>query len=285
MAHAGEVLKNLIEEDYGIVQETERWWRADKHNSLVLDYEKGVFYWNSADIAGGVPEYYKEVRGIAPPEIFVTRPSFSVDIGFTPKDEVVVYPKLVDAFWQLGTKHREYWHKRLLTDKTIDRFKLGYNNEWYAIPVYKDGDFYNIQFRRDEPEKRITQKYKRPPFLFNSGILGAVSEVIFAEGIVDAILLSQYGFPAISKNTGANGWYPEWIKYFTQIDKIYFLFDNDSAGRKGMLRGTEIFGPERCVGYTFKDFDKQGYDVIDFFRDGNTKEDLTDLLGMARMIY
>jgi len=286
MSYEGELLKELIDEDFGIEHDTGDYWRAVKHDSLVLDLPKGIFYWNSKDIAGSVAEYYKYVRGEKPPTKFLLRESaFTLALEPEKKEEVHVYPPLVDAYWKLGKQNRQYWYDRLLTDTTIDRFKLGYNNGWYSLPIYKDGDFYNIQYRRDEPEKGVSLHYKRPPFLFNSAILPIVSEVIFTEGIVDAILLSQMGFPAVSKNTGAGGWFPEWIRYFISIDTIYMLFDNDEAGEKGMAKGSDIFGAHRCKGYTFSDFAKKGYDVVDYFRDGHTKEELTDLLGMARMVY
>lgn len=286
MSEQGELLKNLIDEDFGIEHDTGDYWRGIKHDSLVLNYKEGLFYWNSRDIAGGVVEYYKYVRNEKPPAKFLIKKlPLSKSLSVEKREEIVVYPKLVDAFWKAGQNKRDYWYKRLLNDDTIDRFKLGYNNGWYSIPLYKDGDFYNIQFRRDEPKKGITQKYRRPPFLFNSAILGVVSEVIFAEGIVDAILLSQLGFPAVSKNTGANGWYTDWIKYFKYVDKIYLVFDNDTAGKKGMETGSRILGTHRCKGYTFEDFDKSGYDVIDYFKDGHSKEDFTKLLGLSRMVY
>ena len=286
MSVRGEVLRDLIERDFGIEHDTGDYWRAVNHDSLVLNFAKGIFYWNSKNIAGSVEEYYKFVRGEKPPAIFsVETPQFSLPDVIEKKEDVVVLPELVEAYRTLGEANRKYWYDRMLTDSTIDRFKLGYNNGWYALPIYKDGEFYNIQFRRDEPEKGITQRYKRPPFLFNSAILNVVSEVIFTEGIVDAILLSQMGFPAVSKNTGASGWYPEWAYYFRAIDKIYMLFDNDEAGERGMKKGSEILGTHRCSGYTFSDFEKKGYDVIDYFRDGHTKKDLTKLLGLSRMVY
>ena len=286
MSYEGELLKELIEEDFGIDHDTGNYWRAEKHDSLVLDFKKGIFYWNSKDIAGSVAEYYKYVRGERPPAKFLLRETaFTLEAEPEKVEEVNVYPPLVDAYWTLGKKHRKYWYDRLLTDSTIDRFKLGYHNEWYSLPIYKEGDFYNIQYRRDEPEKGVSQHYKRPPFLFNSAILPVVNEVIFTEGIVDAILLSQYGFPAVSKNTGAGGWYPEWIRYFTNVEKIYMLFDNDEAGERGMAKGADIFGSHRCKGYTFSDFTKKGYDVVDYFKEGNSAKDLTELLGMARRVY
>ena len=276
----------VIDEDFGIEHDTGNYYRAIKHDSLVLDFRKGIFYWNSKDIAGSVEEYYKYVRGEKPPaKYLVSKPEFTLPLPTEKREEVQVYPPLVEAYWTLGQKNRQYWYDRLLTDTTIDRFKLGYNNGWYSIPIYKDGEFYNIQFRRDEPEKGVSQRYRRPPFLFNSGILSVVNEVIFTEGIVDAVLLSQMGFPAVSKNIGASGWHPEWVSYFRFIDKIYLLFDNDEAGRKGMKKGTEILGTHRCKGYTFEGFKKPGYDVVDYVRNGFSKNDLTDLLGMARMVY
>jgi len=286
MNNRGEILRQLIDEDFGIEHDTGDYYRAVKHDSLVLDFKKGVFYWNSKDIAGSVEEYYKYVRGVRPPaHLVVSTPEFTLPDTIKEKEEVHVFPELVETYWVLGGNHREYWYDRLLTDATIDRFKLGYNNEWYSLPIYKDGEFYNIQFRRDKPEKGISQRYKRPPFLFNSKILPVVTEVIFTEGIVDAILLSQMGFPAVSKNTGAGGWYPEWVSRFVNVRKIYMLFDNDEAGERGALKGTEILGSHRCKVYTFDDFEKKGYDVIDFFRDGNTRKDLVELLGLARMVY
>ncbi len=62
------------------------------------------------------------------------------------------------------------------------------------------------------------------------------------------------------------------------------LFDNDSAGEKGMERGKDILGAHRCKGYTFSDFDKKGYDVIDYFRDGHTRKEFIELLDLARMV-
>lgn len=286
MSYEGEILHDLIDEDFGIEHDTGDYYRAVKHDSLVLNMRAGVFFWNSKDIAGGIAEYYKYVRGTTPPiEHLVIKPQFTLAEDKQTREKVVVYPPLVDAYWTLGKKNRDYWYRRLLTDATIDRFKLGYNDGWYSIPVYKDSEFYNIQFRRDNPEKAVTQRYRRPAFLFNSGILSVVDEVIFTEGIVDSILLSQMGFPAVSKNTGANGWEASWAFYFRDVSRIYMLFDNDEAGRRGMNNGANILGSHRCRGYTFEDFDKKGYDVVDFFRDGHTKEELIEIMDLSRMVY
>ncbi len=67
----------------------------------------------------------------------------------------VPYEKLVEILWREGKNEREYWYKRTLKDTTIDRWRLGYFDGWYLIPLYLDGIFINFQCRRDEPEKRI----------------------------------------------------------------------------------------------------------------------------------
>ncbi len=54
MSEVGELLKQLIEEDFGIEHDTGSYYRAIKHDSLVLNHKKGIFYWNSKDIAGGL---------------------------------------------------------------------------------------------------------------------------------------------------------------------------------------------------------------------------------------
>jgi len=282
---------DLVREDFGLEQNSGRWYRSVKHNSLVVDALNQKFYWNSRGISGGVYEYYRFVRNQSPPKFLggdsriLGRLLAKNSYGDTHPSSVVVYPKLVDVFWKMGLDDRQYWYDRLLTDATIDLFKLGYTgNGFYSIPVYRKNSLYNIQCRPEDKTKNVFQMYKRAPSLFNSSILSNVKEVIFTEGIVDAILLTQLGFPAVSKNTGASYWYSGWALDFFNVDRIYLLFDNDSAGNFGMKRGAEILGFTRCYGYSFREFKTKGYDVVDFFRDGYTKKDFEFILKKARRV-
>lgn len=101
------------------------------------------------------------------------------------------YEKLVDFLWLNGKSDRTYWYHRCLEDSTIDRFRLGYFEGWYTLPIYYSGSLYNIQCRRDLPERKMKAWYggKRPS-LINSDILKIVRKVYITEGPVDAILLS-----------------------------------------------------------------------------------------------
>lgn len=273
---SGQLLYNLIKEDYGI-EGNGRWYRAKKHDSLVLDKKEGLFYWNSRGLYGTLEEYLKFVRGVDKvPEWAKTTP-VSVEREEDVAD-VVVHSKLKDVFYNNGLSKREYWYNRLLSDKTIDRFKLGWYNDWYTIPVERNDQLLDIQLRREKPEKQIKTWYRGVgPLLFNSDVLDVINTVIFTEGIVDAILLAQYGLPAISKTTGASAWKNEWFRYFTKTRLIYLVYDNDDAGRLGVKRMAEMIGSYRCLAYTFDDFDDK-YDVIDYFRDGNTVDEFKKLV-------
>jgi 5S rRNA maturation endonuclease (ribonuclease M5) len=270
---------SLVKEDFGI-KGTGRWLKGIVHDSLVVDTEKDMFFWNKKNIYGGPLEYLLFVRKV--PVHLAKEMVRGINDAvlyneYGDSNNVIPYEKLVNTLYIRGKENRNYWYNRLLTDSTIDLFKLGYFNGWYTIPVYENGLLNNIQMRRDEPEKKIIPWYRKPPSLFNSDILSIVDEIILTEGVVDSILLNQYGIPAMSKVTGANGWLQEWGRFFIRTNRIYLLFDNDDAGRNGAKRISEFLGQYKCKIYTFEGF-KEKYDVIDFFRDGNSKKDFKELI-------
>jgi len=286
----GDILSTLIEEDYGI-RGNGRWFRSEEHSSLVLDYDKGIFFFNAEGIAGDPLVYLTRIRNLS----FEDAKEYLRNLNYTGTHvytiqskgkDVVVYPKLVDVFFDLGREKRDYFHRRGLSNDTIDRFQLGWYNDYHMIPFFEDGTFRNFQMRRDMPTKRIKGYYKDVgPLLFNSDILKIVDTVFYAEGPVDAMILSQNGLPAVSSNCGG-GYKPEWYSKFLKAKLIYILFDNDSAGVKEAKRLAKFLGESRCLIYTFSDFDEDAYDPVDYFNDGNTVEGLMDILKKkAKYIY
>lgn len=277
MNKRAEVLEKFIRDDYGIVG-SGRWKRSVKHNSLVLDTQKGVFFFNTKNIAGGPFEYLRFVRGL--PEdsarTLITSLGGKIldgEISVYEDSSVIPYTKLVKSMWENGKNNREYWYKRLLTDDTIDRFQLGYFHEWYTIPVFENGELVQIQKRKDNP-KSIFPWYKGIyPKIFNADILAFTDTVVLAEGIVDSILLNQYGVPSVSKTIGAKGWHNSWFKLFMKQKLIYIVYDNDLAGVTGAIKMAKHLGLNRCKLYTFDGY-SEGYDIVDWFRDYNTLEDL-----------
>jgi len=284
MSHNGEILKELVGEDYGLTGYG-NWFRAREHNSLVIDYESGIFFWNSKELIGNPKDYLTKVRKMSETDAIEYLKMYGDDtqvstfyVEKVEEDAPVIYQKLVEILWTTGKTDRKYWYDRLITDATIDRFKLGFYKGWYTVPFFYGDQMVNIQKRRDEPEKRIKAWYRGVrPVLFNRDIMNITSMVVMTEGLVDAILLNQYGIPAISKVGGSSTWNDEWLKFFDRQKRIYLVFDNDEAGRKGAIRFASKLGEYRCRVYTFEGYPEK-YDIIDFFRDEGTAEEFKDLV-------
>ena len=280
----GLILEQLINEDFGLrLKEGSRWGKSEEHSSMVLDRDKGVFFWNSQEICGDAIVYLTKVRHLS----FKDATNYLRDKEYegtlvwtmeTSGEEIVVYPKLVEIFYDLGKNHRDYFYRRGLTDSTIDRFQLGHYNGWSTVPFFEDGTFRNFQFRMDVPSKRIKSYYKNlGALLFNSDILRLVDEVFYVEGPVDAMILLQNGIPAVSSNIGG-GFRKEWYSKFLNVDRIWICFDRDSAGDNESKKLAKFFGEYRCKLYNFWEFEESGYDPVDYFRDGHSGEELLELV-------
>jgi DNA primase len=253
--------------------------RTVEHDSLVIDLEKDIFYWNSRGIVGDAYVWLTEVENLSHAEARLLLKDFDtpdhqvyVEIVTPIGTEVITYPKLVSIFWERGREHRDYWYKRGFSDATIDSFQLGYNEGWYTLPIFLDGTFMNFQIRRDEPDKRIKSWYRGVgPLIFNSDILKVSNSIIVTESPTDAILLNQHGLPAVSQNGGADFWSPTWFKYFVHQRDIYVVYDNDKAGRKGARNVARKLGQYRCWVCTFEDYPDK-YDVGDWLTDPMNKD-------------
>lgn len=277
----GSVLAKFVEQDFGLRWNGGKWARAVEHDSLIVDMEKGLFFWNSEGIAGTAKDYLIKVRKMskdAARQLLYNTEGGTPLVRETGGVPCVPYEALVDALWMNGKNERTYWYDRTLTDSTIDRFRLGYFEGWYTIPLYKDGRFYNFQCRRDLPEKKIRPWYKgMKTVLFNEDILKFTDTVYIPEGLVDAIVLSQWGIPAVSKNNGAEYFDDKWYYKFLNIKNIYYIADNDKAGIIGAKKACAVLGKERVKVFRFKD-KQEKYDTGDFFKDGGTGKEFIELV-------
>jgi DNA primase len=271
-------LAELVAQDFGVKNSTSRWLKANRHDSLVVDKEKGVFYWNSQGLSGNIVSYLVHVRGwpldkakeFAKDEIYYLQPAKKEINLYTPPVSV-----LVESF-KNGLNRRDYFYKRNLTDQTINRYFLGFINGWYSVPLFEDGTLKNFHLRRDNPKSfSLYMKNSLNP-LFNVDILSYVNEVFITEGPIDAMNLLQVGLPAISPAGGSVQ--INHFHRFVRIKEIYILFDNDRGGFEMATRTAKILGEERCHIYLFQDFPKKGYDPVDFFREGHSKVELMYLV-------
>ncbi len=264
-------LKELIGQDFTITGRG-RWLRTLEHNSLVIDSQRQIFFWNSRGISGDAYAWLTRIKNIPPVEARrAVASEETVVFGKVPakveKASVVVHKDLVEIFYNNGKDSREYWHYiRGYTDETIDRFRLGFSGKWYTIPIFVDGDFKNFQCRRESP-KRVRPWYKGIGALpFNFSSLQFADWVVLTEGPVDAIMLRQHGVPAVSQTGGAGCWKPEWTPYFKDINRVYIVYDNDEAGYEGARRTAQAFGTKAKIYNMWDSVD--GHDVTKFFKEG-----------------
>lgn len=161
-------------------------------------------------------------------------------------------------FKLIRRRDRKFWRylkSRNLTD-LIEIFKLG----WTTSKIYKKNYLNRVLVPvHDERGKIIfvegrtilkkkKRKYYRPPkvqtqnILFNLHRIRKSNYVIVVEGVIDAMILYSYGFPAVccfgsdlSDNQVLN---------LMSFDKVILAFDNDSAGingfKKALLKFTDL---------------------------------------------
>ncbi len=279
------LLQSLVDEDFGYREEGREWGRADERSSLVINEEKQLWYWNAEGIGGDTKSYLMKIRGLSrksAEELLSVRGKMVS--GAILKDEndreIRPHEQLVNVLWELGKRNRQYWYTRKLTDKTIDRYRLGFYNGWSLIPLYDGEDFLNFQCRRDEPKKSIRLWYKIPdfrPVMINKELLSLVDVIYITEGPVDSILLNQEGLPSVSHTGGSGYWAEEWFSLFSRIKKIYYIADNDSAGKMGAIKVAKALGLDRTFVYLF-DGKPEKYDSGDYFKDGGSAKEFKEMI-------
>jgi DNA primase len=282
------LLEKVVSLDYSVRGGGDRWRSTDEHSSLVLDLKEQLWYWNSKGLSGKPIDYLLLIKKLPKKQaeelikdlsgVSAVSKTFKT-VTSTPNE------KLVKIFWENGKKDRDYWYKRQLTDSTVDLFRLGKYDGFFLIPIYFRDEFINFQCRREEPKKIIIPWYKGTgPVLYNSSILPLLTTVFITEGPVDAILLNQLGYPAVSHTGGAYGWQNDWFSFFSNIKKVYYIADNDKVGFLAAKKVASCLG-EHKVKIVLFNTDIEKYDTIDFFRDGNTVQEFEKLVDSSKYLF
>lgn len=267
-------LEEIISRDYNITG-SGRYLKTIEHSSLVIDTENQVFYWNSRSISGDIYDWLTKIKGLTRQQtkeyLEDSSPNYLRylrNIVTQEQKDIVVNEDLINSFYTLGKQYKKYWmDTRGYTNTTIDLFQLGYTGEWYTIPIFVDGKFRNFQCRK--PDGKMKSWYKGVgPLPFNIDYVKNKSWFCLTEGPVDAIMLMQHGIPAMSTNSGAGYFDPLWIGRLHRCERIYIVYDNDEAGRRGAIEVGKILGNLVRI-YTFKDQEEK-YDATDYFKDGGS---------------
>lgn len=189
-------------------------------------------------------------------------------------------PQMVIDYWhEMLGERRSYYHSRLLTDDTIDFYKLGWTGISYVIPVWEnrpgDSNVYNVRFRKATEDTRDISKYwgikgRNQPKLFNKWLLNSHKTAYIFIGEFDTLLAAQDGLCAVSSTAGQNTWLMEWTRHFNTVDRIYVVPDvgEETAAYRiasNFLGRAKVCSYPRALGIKdYTEFRQVGYTVDDF---------------------
>lgn len=136
--------------------------------------------------------------------------------------------------------------KRLLTEGTLRRFKIGFDGRRFTIPIYNEfGLLINIRCydplsRRHRVPKMVNYRQENedrsfgsPPVLYPIKVLKNTDRLItICEGEWDCLILNQAGIPAVTSTSGASTWPAVYNRMFAGL-QVITIYDNDEAGHEG----------------------------------------------------
>lgn len=196
---------------------------------------------------------------------------------------------LIEKFHQSLPEKIRYWlrEKRGLSDKVIDKFKLGWNGKALTIPIYdKDDNYIFFKYRKDPEDKSDSPKYWYPP---NSSaelygwehITNPKSTLIICEGELDRLISESYDLPAITSTSGAGTFKDEWIEVIKILpSQIFICYDNDNPGMDGCQKIAEVIPQAKIVRIPSENGIK---DITDFITSKGI-EDFKRLLNEAKTL-
>lgn len=154
--------------------------------------------------------------------------------------------------------------ERHLTRETIEHFKVFDYKGSIAFPSFRNDALISIKYlkleRIDGKKIMYTEKNCRPCLFGWQSVPKNSRKLVICEGEIDAMTISQYGFPAVALPLGGgSGKKHQWIEYEFELlsifDEIFLCMDNDEEGKKAEKELLNRLGCHRCrlVQLPFKD--------------------------------
>ncbi len=177
----------------------------------------------------------------------------------------------------------QFVERRGINEDTIREYEIGYDptSGRYTIPIYDaEGNLVNVRKYLLDAGPEDQKFWNHPGHgdarLYLVGSLDGSDYVVLAEGELDALVLAQAGFPALSGTGGSGVFKAEWAEAFT--DKaVYVAYDADDAGDKGFIKVANALRNFAIAVYRVRP-PEPGSDVTDFFVAGGTADEFEDLM-------
>lgn len=266
----------------------------DTKYHLYINNTEGCFLCHKCGARGSWKNLVENLGDTSSPQL-ESNPGSKIE--YTAQLETSTFdPQLVKSYHEnLPDRIKEYLKSeaRGLTDETIEKYQLGWDSKSITIPIYDaNNNLVNIRHRRD-PEKsdgpKIWGEKGSKVSLFNIQELAHTNEqndftILIVEGEFDAMVATQYGFPAVSGTGGASTFKKEWLRDFEDIETVYICYDSDKAGQDGGKRTAALFeGKARIVELPASTEDK--IDVTDYFgRLKHTAQEFQELLDKSKVV-
>lgn len=229
--------------------------RCKQYNSLVINTDSDLFYWNSKNIGGNIYQFLTKIEMMSKSDALNYLHDFTQikpykipqpkQLHFPSKQQIEYLAKRANYYYSSLIKdksHIEYWYKQGINEFSIHKFKLGWayecpivpNYDSFTIPYLKGKDIINIRHRLNvnsgdkyRPEiPGISNYLFNVNGLYRDDCISWPGDAVLLEGEKKAMVFDQHGFRATSI-PGANAWDNSFLKEFNNagIDFIYVLLD------------------------------------------------------------
>lgn len=161
------------------------------------------------------------------------------------------YEKLETAF--ANNKAAQTWllEQRGITLETAQRLRIGYRQDagklagesnsdvadrgWLAFPTFDGSVVTSIKYR-SLVRKSFCKQAGMGTFLFNTPTIDFLEPVFLVEGELDALVLEQAGFRAVSLPNAQTQVRPDWKDALLEAECVILAGDSDAAGAEKMQK-------------------------------------------------
>ena len=198
--------------------------------SLSINLGTGQYFCQSCSAKGNFLTWCKELN-IDMKQLAIENGIETDEKGIDPQEVEEAHEKLMNTAVAL----KWFKDKRGITKTTLKKYKIGMKENQSYIPIYDvekkivNIRKYNPNPPKDRPKMTSYQKGYGSARLYPFENLYK-KEIIICEGEMDAILLNQLGFFAVTGTAGVNSFPDEWAKYFSG-KYVVICFDIDEIGR------------------------------------------------------
>lgn len=168
-----------------------------------------------------------------------------------------------------------------------DELKLGFDGQGITFPVYVYGELLDVRTYRPNGKPKVKSLKGATTYIFPFDLwVNDPRPTLLCAGEKDCAIARAKGFNAITF-TGGEGSFPKLFKYSFRDRKVYVIYDNDFAGKKGSEKVATLLkecGAQPYVVTGHYDVcTGKGEDLWDFFmKYEKSAEDLKAILNQTK---